>query len=122
MAAVVEHVRSAIQDDRVEVRIGGAFSAEPSAVSSTDSENFRTLERTIQSVAPDAVVAPYLVVVVTDARYYAPLTNDVFRFLPLRLSATDLLRIHGTNERIAIRDYENTIRTYYQLIINAAGV
>jgi hypothetical protein len=33
---------------------------------------------------------PYLVVVVTDARYYTGLSRNVFRFLPLRLKPRDL--------------------------------
>jgi carboxypeptidase PM20D1 len=118
---VVEHVRRAIDDARVEVKITGRFSAEPSAVSSTQSESFRTLERTIGQIAPDAMVAPYLVVVVTDARYYAGLSRNVFRFLPVRLTQRDLERMHGTDERIAIRDYERAIGIYRQLILEAAG-
>jgi carboxypeptidase PM20D1 len=90
VASVAEHAKYAVNDTRVEVKIVGRFSAEPSAVSSTDSENFRTLERTIRSVVPDAIVAPYLIVVVTDARYYSDLSQNVFRFLPLRLTQRDL--------------------------------
>jgi carboxypeptidase PM20D1 len=121
VAAVVEHVRRAIGDSRVEVKIVGRFSAEPSAVSSTDSQSFKTLERTIRRVAPGAVVAPYLVVVSTDARYYDGLSRNVYRFLPLRLTARDLERMHGTDERIGIREYEGAIRLYRQLILEAAG-
>ena len=99
----------------------GRFSAEPSAVSSTDSESFQTLERTIRSVAPDAIVAPYLVVVSTDARYYGGLSRNVYRFLPLRLTPRDLERMHGIDERIGIREYEAAIRLYRQLIFVAAG-
>ena len=121
VATVVEHVRRAIDDDRIEVKTVGRFLAEPSAVSSTDTEAFRTLERSIRSVAPDAIVAPYLVVVVTDARYYSGLSQNIFRFLPLRLTAHDLERMHGIDERIGIREYEAAIRTYRQFVIEAAG-
>ena len=120
-ARVLEHVRNAIDDERVDVRPAGAFSAEPSAVSSTDSKSFRTVERTIRAVAPDVIVAPYLVVVVTDARHYGELSNDVFRFMPVQLAPADLARMHGTNERVAVRDYERAIRIYRQLILNAAA-
>ena len=58
-------------DSRVEIRAAGRFTAEPSNVSSIDSSSFKVLTRAIMSVIPDVVVAPYLVVVVTDARYYA---------------------------------------------------
>ena len=121
VASVVEHVKRAVDDRRVETKIVGRFSDEPSAVSSTDSESFRTLERTIRGVTPDVVVAPYLVVVVTDARHYGDLSRNVFRFLPLRLKPRDLERIHGTDERIGIREYETAIRTYRQLVVEAAG-
>ena len=121
IAAVVEHVRRTIDDDRVKIEIGGRFTAEPSTVSRTDSQSFRTLERSIRQVTPDVVVAPYLVVVVTDARYYAGLSRNVFRFLPLRLTSRDLDRMHGTNERIGINEYHTAIRTYRELLINSAG-
>jgi carboxypeptidase PM20D1 len=121
VASVVEHVRRSVNDSRVELKIVGRFSAEPSALSRTDSKSFRTLERTIRSVVPDAIVAPYLVVVVTDARYYSGLTRNVFRFLPLRLTPRDLERMHGIDERIGIREYEAAIRTYRQLVVDMAG-
>jgi carboxypeptidase PM20D1 len=121
VATVVDHVKRAVDDSRVEVRTVGRFSAEPSSVSSTDSEIYRTLERTIRSVVPEATVAPCLVVVVTDARYYSGLSRNVFRFLPLRLAPGDLQRMHGIDERIGIREYETAIRTYRQLIVEAAG-
>jgi carboxypeptidase PM20D1 len=120
-AGVIDYVRRVINDSRVEVRRGGRFSAEPSTVSSIRSESFRALERTIQSVNPDVIVAPYLVVVVTDSRYYANLGNNVFRFLPIRLTSRDLERMHGSGERIAVGNYERAIRTYRQLLINATG-
>jgi carboxypeptidase PM20D1 len=116
IASVVEHLREVVDDDRVQVRIAGRFSAEPSNVSSTDSESFRTLERAILNVSPGVVVAPYLVLVVTDARYYSELSRSVFRFLPLRLTSRDLERMHGVDERISVHEYERAIRTYHQLI------
>ena len=120
IGSVIKHVRDVIDDGRVEPK-PISFRAEPSEVSSTESESYRILERTIRSVAPEAIVAPFLVVVVTDARYFGELSRNVFRFLPVRLAPSDLARIHGTNERIAVRDYERAVRFYRQLILNGAG-
>jgi carboxypeptidase PM20D1 len=120
VADVLAHVRRVIGDPRVEIEPVGALS-EPSAVSSTDSAAFRTLERTIREIVPDAIVAPYLVSVATDSRHYAELATSVFRLLPIRLGPLDVERLHGTNERVAVRDYERTVRFYRQLILNAAG-
>jgi carboxypeptidase PM20D1 len=117
---VTEHVSRVVDDDRIEIKVGGRFSAEPSRVSPVDSEAFRVLQRTIRSIVPEAVVAPYLVVVVTDARHYADLSGNIFRFLPLRLDSADLKRLHGIDERLGIRDYETAIRIYRQLLVNGA--
>jgi carboxypeptidase PM20D1 len=121
VATVVEHVTRVVADRRVRINASGRFSAEPSEVSSIDSESFRTLERAIRNVESGVIVAPYLVVVATDARYYGDLSRNVFRFLPLRLTSRELARMHGIDERIAIRDYEAAIRVYRQLLIQAAG-
>lgn len=121
VAGVLAHVRRVVDDARVEARIVGRFTAEPSAVSSTQSESFRTLERAIRRASPDALVAPYLVVVVTDARHFGELTSNSFRFLPLRLGPRDVERMHGIDERIEVRHYERAVRTYRQLILEAAG-
>ena len=118
VADVVRHVRNAVDDPRVDVRLADGFTAEPSALTSTDSDAFRAVARTVKSLAPSTIVAPYLVVVVTDARFYAPLSKNVLRFLPVKLQQVDLQRMHGTNERLSIRDYEFAIRFYHQLIVN----
>ena len=118
IATVVEHVRRVVDDSRVEIKIVGHFSSEPSEVSRADSRSFRTLERSVRTVFPRAVVAPYLVVVATDARHYAGLSRNVFRFVPLRLKSDDLERMHGVDERIGIPEYEMAIRTYREIVIN----
>ena len=121
VAGVVAHVRRVVDDTSVQVRAMEGFSSEPSAVSRTDGEPYRLLERSIRQAAPDAVVAPYLVVGGTDARHYHALSQHVYRFLPVRMTSEDLDRMHGTDERIAVRDYEAAIRFYRQLLLNAAG-
>jgi carboxypeptidase PM20D1 len=37
------------------------------------------------------------------------------------MTSDDLQRMHGTDERLPVRDYERAIRLYRQLILNAAG-
>ena len=95
--------------------------SEASAVSSTESEAFRTLHRTIAAVYPGTVVAPGLSMVTTDSRHYAAIADDIYRFLPLRVTARDLERIHGTDERIAVEDYADLIGFLAELIRDASG-
>jgi carboxypeptidase PM20D1 len=111
------HVRETVNDERVDVRDVGAFSAEPSAVSSSASESFRRVELAIRRTVPDAIVAPYLVVGATDARHYADMSDSVLRFLPVRLTQADLDGMHGSDERISIASYEAAIRTYREILL-----
>jgi len=95
--------------------------SEPSGVSSTDSDGFRTLQQTIAEVYRGTVLAPGLSMVATDSRHYAPIASDIYRFLPLRVTADDLKRIHGVDERIGIKTYADLIGFLARLIENLSN-
>ncbi len=118
IASVIQHARRTIDDDRVEIRPLAGFGTEPSPVSDVTSADFRTLQRTITEVFPGVIVAPWLVIGGTDARYFRDLSADVYRFNGGWLKPDDLARAHGTDERIAVRDYGRMVRFYVQLLRN----
>jgi carboxypeptidase PM20D1 len=66
------------------------------------------------------VVAPGLMIAATDSRHYTNVADNIFRFSPVRATAEDLRRFHGTNERLSIANYADMIRFYCRLIENAA--
>lgn len=117
-AAVLGHVRQVVHDRRVSMQLAGAAS-EPSPVASDTSAAFRAVARSVHEVAPDALVAPGLVIAATDARHYAAIARDVYRFVPITVTPADLERVHGTNERLSVRDFGVVIRFMAQLIRNA---
>jgi carboxypeptidase PM20D1 len=117
---VVDHVRRAADDPRVEIRpLPGA--REPSVTSPTDAPSFLLLQRTIGEIFPSVVVAPYLTIGGTDARHYAQLTPNTYRFTPIIADPGDLTRLHGINERIAIENYEQVVQFFIQLIRNSGS-
>jgi len=118
---VLARVEETVADERVEVEPAAEFSSEPSAVSPADGPAYRLVTDTIAQVVPGAAVAPSLVVGGTDARHYAGLTESVYRFLPYTIRPGDLARIHGTDERILLDDYERMVQFYVQLIRNASA-
>ncbi len=117
---VLARVKGTIGDDRVDVEPASEFASEPSPVSPTGGAPYELLRETIDQVVPGAAIAPSLVVGGTDSRYYAALTDAVYRFLPYTIRPGDLARIHGTNERILLEDYERMVQLYVQLIRNAS--
>lgn len=120
IASVVGHVRSIVGRD-VEVEILGPVKSEASKVSSTKSEGWLLLERTIRETFPDAAVAPWVFSGATDSRFFVDLADDVYRFAPFRLSRDMLDGIHGTNERIRSDDAEQAVSFFATLIRNATG-
>ncbi len=120
IASVTEYVRKVVNDPRVKLQpIPGEPPSEPSPRSSVDSPNFKRMQKTLAEVYPDAVVAPFVFVGATDSKHYAGLTHDIYRFAPLRMTPADLARFHGTNERVAVDNFTQSIDFYVQLIRNA---
>ena len=70
---------------------------------------------------PRAVVVPFLVIGATDSRQFAPLTDAIVRFMPVMMTAEDLTRIHGVDERISLENYGRMIAYYTNVIRRAAG-
>lgn len=116
---VIDHIKNVIDDDRIKIKEGN-FNTEPSRVSDTDSYGFRTIHKTISQIYPDVIVSPYLVVGATDARHFNELSDHIYRFLPTRITASNVKSFHGLNERIAIAEFEDAIRFYTQLIKNSS--
>lgn len=117
---VIAHVVEVINDPRVKVKKFGISNSEPTAISDVNASGFQIIQRTMRQVFPEALVAPALCVGGTDSDHYAKLSNNIYRFSPLRLHSEDLKRLHGINERTSIKDYAGSVKFYYQLISNSA--
>jgi carboxypeptidase PM20D1 len=120
VTSVVQRVRRVIDDSLVSISTIGR-GEDPSPLSPVDGAPFRAVAGAIRQIYPAAIVAPYLVVSATDARHYAKLTPNVYRFAPLPLAQADLDRIHGVDERIGVADYLRAVRWYAQVIRQLAG-
>jgi carboxypeptidase PM20D1 len=112
------HVQVTIGDPNVKIT-PLPVQIEPSKISDIKSPSFAMLHQTIRETAPQALVAPALLVAATDSRHYQRMSRNIFRFLPITLGPEDTQRYHGIDERIAIDDYERCIRFYAQLIRNS---
>jgi carboxypeptidase PM20D1 len=115
---VVAHVKRVVGDLGIEVR-ALPDSREPSEVSPIDDDAFVLLQKTIRQVFPDTLVTPYLTVGGTDSRYFVNLTPNIYKFTPIIADASDLTRMHGTNERMAVDNYVQVVQFFVQLIRNS---
>lgn len=118
VASVIARVRSVVNDTLIRVEPTDSAHVDPSPVSDIRSPSYRLIDRTVRGMAPgEAIpVLPYLVVGGTDAKYWGPHTNNVFRFLPIPLGDGDFVRIHGLNERVKVADYASAVGFFANLI------
>ena len=63
-------------------------------------------------------MTPWLVTARTDARYYHPFSDSVYRFAAMHSGADAIAGIHGVNERISTRNIELGVRFYARLFEN----
>lgn len=115
MEDVIDHVRQTIDDDSITIQ-KRPQGMNPSPVSPSNSPQFEFLHRTIREIYPGVVVVPGMVIGATDARHYAKISQNVFRFAPFRVGKEDFEGVHGTNERIALNVYLDMVRFYVHFL------
>ncbi len=118
--SVTEHVKRVINDPEIEIKLSGNIGSEPSPVSQIGSGPYLWLEDVVSQAFPGTIIAPNTVLGGTDSRYFALVTNDIYRFAPYALDASDFSRFHGLNERIGIDNFAKTVQVYY-LMLEKAG-
>ncbi len=112
----VKHVRAVLGDRADVTTVSGSF--EPTATSEVETSGFQAIQRAISAVFPDALVAPALHVDVTDARHFEPLTRNLYRFTPIRVSREELPRLNGVDERLSKDAVPDAVTFYAELIRN----
>lgn len=119
---VRNYVEDIVDDTRVEVSVPErGFKSNPSPVSSATTQGFRAIASSVRGAFGESyLVSPSLTVGGTDSRYYTDLADDVYRFLPVELTAEDTARIHGIDERVSTENYRKAI-DFYRLVLRAAA-
>lgn len=120
MAGTIDHIKKAIDDPRVAIRILDGAS-EPSGVSSIDSEGYAALQNAIWATFPGVVTVPCLMTATTDSRHYGAISDDIYRFAPYWMKPGDGKRIHGVNERITVANLQQCVNFYINFIAGTAA-
>jgi len=113
-AGAVEYLKSVIKDDKVEVR--RMLGNEPSRISRTDCIGWERVKGAIEGTWKGALVSPYLMVQCSDSRYYSDISDRVYRFSAMDLTADERHSIHGNNERIRVDCCARAVEFYIRLM------
>lgn len=98
MESGVAYLEKTIADPTVKVEVIQGMN--PSRISETDCDAYRKVARAVGDTWQGAVVSPYLMVQCSDSRHWGVLSDKVYRFSAMDLTAEERGTIHGNNERI----------------------
>ncbi|MBR4232816.1 MAG: M20/M25/M40 family metallo-hydrolase [Oscillospiraceae bacterium] len=114
VASAQEYIRGAVKDDAVSIR---AFKTmEPSPISDTECDGWRKVCSAVAATWKGCIVSPYLMVQCSDSRHYRDLSDRVYRFSAMDLTAEERHSIHGDNERIRLETVGRATEFFIRLI------
>jgi len=128
---LIGELKHVINDERVEVTVAtsgmsgrmaemvkklGAMKA-----STQDSELYRALVSQSKAVYPEAVVTPYLFQAGTDSFAWRMRGIPVYGIYPYPISAEDLTRMHGNDERVSVESLRSGTELIYKTLVDVAG-
>ena len=112
--SALHHLRKSVNDPSVEITALESF--EPSPISEIDCPAWDKVAAAVAETWRGCVVAPYLMVQCSDSRHYRDLSNHVYRFSAMDLTAEERKTIHGNNERIRLETIHSAVEFYIRLI------
>ncbi len=116
IAAVSDHIRKAVQDDRVLFQAQAERAWEAPAPASSESPAYQTVERAVLEIYDGIPIAPVVQPWPGDARFYTSVCRNVFRFTPLLVPLEDDLQPDGVNERIRTQSLVKMTQFYIRLL------
>ena len=107
-------LKKAVGNPNVKVKVLESF--EPSPISETSGESWDKVASSVAQTWPGCIVSPYLMVQCSDSRHYGKISNHVYRFCAMDMTAEERKTIHGNNERIRLASIHKTVEFYIRLL------
>ena len=112
--SALAYLRKTVNDPQVEISALESF--EPSPVSETGCVAWDKVASSVAETWRGCIVSPYLMVQCSDSRHYRDLSNHVYRFSAMDLTAQERSTIHGHNERIRLESISRCVEFYIRLL------
>ncbi len=115
VASETAYIKKVIDNDKIELTV--AHSMEPSPISRTDVPGYARVVNAVEGTWQGALVAPYLMVQCSDSRHYGRISDRVYRFSAMDLTAEERGTIHGNNERIRVEAAGRATEFFIRLML-----
>ncbi len=114
VASATAYLKKTVNDEAVEVNVLESF--EPSPISEIDCDSWYKVADSVAETWRGCIVTPYLMVQCSDSRHYRDLSDHVYRFSAMDLTAEERRTIHGNNERIRLETVHKAVEFYIRLM------
>ena len=114
VAGATAYLKKTVNDDSVTVTV--LESNEPSPISETNCPAWDKVASAVAQTWQGCIVTPYLMVQCSDSRHYGSISNHVYRFSAMDLTAEERKTIHGNNERIRLDCLTRAVEFYIRLM------
>ena len=114
VASALAYLKKTVKDPNVEITVLESF--EPSPISETGCPAWDKVASAVASTWKGCIVSPYLMVQCSDSRHYGKLSNHVYRFSAMDMTAEERATIHGNNERIRLESVAKAVEFYIHLM------
>ena len=112
--SALAYLRKTVNNPKV--RVSALESFQPSRVSQVDCPAWDKVSAAVAQTWPDCIVSPYLMVQCSDSRHYGKISDKVYRFSAMDMTAQERATIHGHNERIRLESIGRAVEFYIRLM------
>ncbi|MCR5294518.1 MAG: M20/M25/M40 family metallo-hydrolase [Lachnospiraceae bacterium] len=89
---------------------------DPTPISDTACGEWQLLRRVVKRTWPDAAFGPYMLNGGTDSRFYSEISDHIYKFTPMEMTAAERKTVHGADESISVENLFTCVRFYGRLI------
>ena len=114
MDSALSYLKKTVKDDNLEIEI--IHGMNPSRISRTDCVGYDRVASAVASTWKGSVVSPYLMMQCSDSRHWGVISDKVYRFSAMDLTAEERATIHGNNERIRLDCANRAVEFYIRLM------
>ena len=112
--SALAYLNKTVNNGRVEITAVESF--EPSRISRTDCESWDRVAAAVGETWPGCIVSPYLMIQCSDSRHWGVISDKVYRFCAMDLTAEERATVHGNNERVRLDAICKAVEFYIRLI------
>lgn len=111
----VAYIKKQVKNDELTLTVRDGIN--PSRISGTDCAGWHKVRCAISAVWQGTVITPYLMMQCSDSRHYGEISDRVYRFSAMDLTAQERASVHGNNEKIRTKAVLRAVEFYIQLML-----